>query len=502
MRKLSQRNSRSFQRRSTARGWLFGLMMAFATFLGCGGGGASSGIYPPPPPTILVVITPSSGNVLLGKTLSFSASVSGTSNNGVGWSVNEITGGSNAVGTITSDRIYTAPPDLPSPATVRITATSVVSASSKGSAQVSILSDISVGISPGPLSMELGTRQTFSAVVSSAGQPDTTVRWSLSGAACPNACGAIDAAGGYVAPQILPSPASVTLAAQSVADPSKQASVEIVVTSHFTLQLSAPGTVSTAATAVLVATLTPVAGSNPSSIINWSVGGSGCAGSACGTLSTVTTQTISASSGSTADNESANYIAPSSAPSPNTVTITATPQADSTKKVQANIIVQAGVNVSLLPISATVAANHPLMISVQVNGSSNPVVNWTVNGLAGGNASQGKICAVNSTPCAELTASGASQVDYVAPGALPNPVTIRATSAADSTKSATAEISVINHVLVSILPGSVVLAPGAVEPFSANVLGTANQSVVWQRHSAACLASGACGTISVGGSYP
>jgi len=203
------------------------------------------------------------------------------------------------------------------------------------------------------------------------------------------------------------------------------------------------------------------------------------------------------------DNESANYIAPNSAPSPNMVTITATPQADPTKKVQANIIVQAGVNVSLLPISATVAANHLLAISVQVNGSSNPVVNWTVNGLASGNASQGQICAVNSTPCTELTASGASQVDYVAPGALPlpNPVTIRATSAADSTKSATAEISVINHVLVSVLPGNVVLAPGAIEPFSASILGTTNQSVVWQLRGAGCGASGACGTISVGGSY-
>jgi len=441
--------------------------------------------------------------VLLGKTLSFSAAVSGTSNASVGWSVNGVAGGSNAVGTITPDGIYSAPPDLPSPATVRVTATSVVSASSKGSAQVSIVSDISVGISPGPLSMELGTKQTFSAFISSAGQPDTTVRWSLGGAACPNACGAIDAAGSYVAPQILPSPASVTLTAQSVADPSKQTSVGIVVTSHFTLQLSAPGTVSTSATAVLVATLTPVAGSNPSSIINWSVGGSGCAGSACGTLSTVTTQTVSASSGSNVDNESADYTAPNNPPSPNIVTITATPQADPTKKVQANIIVQAGVNVSLLPISATVAANHLLMISVQVNGSSNPVVNWTVNGLAGGNASQGQICAANSTPCTQLTASGASQVNYVAPGALPlpNPVTIRATSAADSTKSATAEISVINHVLVSVLPGSVALSPGAVEPFSANVLGTTNQSVLWQLQGAGCVASGACGIISVGGSY-
>jgi len=39
------------------------------------------------------------------------------------------------------------------------------------------------------------------------------------------------------APQILPSPASATLTAQSVADPSKQISVAVAITSSFSLQL-------------------------------------------------------------------------------------------------------------------------------------------------------------------------------------------------------------------------------------------------------------------------
>jgi len=73
----AQRNSR-FQRRSQARGLLFGLMAAFAIFPGCGGGGASSGSSPPPPPAVTVSVTPPSGNVLLGKTLQLTAAVTGT----------------------------------------------------------------------------------------------------------------------------------------------------------------------------------------------------------------------------------------------------------------------------------------------------------------------------------------------------------------------------------------------------------------------------------------
>jgi hypothetical protein len=80
------------------------------------------------------------------------------------------------------------------------------------------------------------------------------------------------------------------------------------------------------------------------------------------------------------------------------------------------------------------------------------------------------------------------QVDYQAPGAIPalNPVTVRATSLADTSRSATAQITVINHVVVTVLPSTVTLAPLAVQGFSATVLGASNQSVVWQIQGAAC----------------
>src|SRR5207245_2345492 len=185
---------------------------------------------------------------------------------------------------------------------------------------------------------------------------------------------------------------------------------------------------------------------------------------------------------------SATYTAPGTAPSPNTVTVTVTPQADPSKGAQATLAIQPGVNVSVLPSTATVAANHRATLSAQVNGTSNTGVIWSVNGIAGGNTTFGQICAAGSNPCQTVTSTTAPQVEYLAPGAIPspNPVSATAASAADSTKSASAQMTVINHVLVSVQPGSVTLAPLAVQGFTASVLGTSNQSVVWQVQGSAC----------------
>jgi hypothetical protein len=56
-------------------------------------------------------------------------------------------------------------------------------------------------------------------------------------------------------------------------------------------------------------------------------------------------------------------------------------------------------------------------------------------------------------------------------------------------------------VVVSILPGSVLLAPLGVQPFTATVLGADNQSVVWQVQGSGCVSAGMCGAITSGGVY-
>ena len=429
----------------------------------------------------------------------FTATVTNTTDTSVNWSVNGVAGGNTTVGTITSGGVYTAPADLPAPASAQVRATSHADATKSATVTVTITSDVTLALTPNPASVELGATQRFQTSVTSSGHPDTSVRWSVSGAACPSGCGAVDASGNYIAPQILPSPATVTLTAQSVADPSKQIAAPVAITSNFSLQLSAPSSVPAAGTATIVATLTPVSGSNPNTVLGWSLSGPGCSGTSCGTLSVVTTQSV----GGSATPESATYTAPQVAPNPNTVTVTVTPQADPSRKAQVTLAIQPGVNVSVSPSTATLAGNHRMTLTAQVNGTSNTGVTWNVNGVAGGNTTFGQICAVGSNPCQTVTSTTASQVDYLAPGAIPapNPVSATAVSVADSTKSASAQITVINHVVVSVQPASVTLAPLAVQGFTASVLGTSNQSVVWQVQGTGCSAAGSCGTINANGTY-
>ncbi|HXY26425.1 MAG TPA: immunoglobulin domain-containing protein [Candidatus Acidoferrum sp.] len=421
-----------------------------------------------------------------------------TTDTAVSWSVSGVAGGNAQVGTITAGGVYTAPADLPSPTLVQITATSHADSTKSGSASITITSDIVLVLMPNSANVELGATQAFQASISSGGHPDPAVRWSLSGAASPSACGAVDSSGHYTAPGIPPSPANVTLTAQSAADPSKLISAAITITSSFTLQLAAPSSVLAGDSATLAATLTPIPNSNPSTVLAWSLSGTGCSGSSCGTLTVVTTQSAGG-----ATSNSATYTAPATAPTPNTVTVTVTPQADPSKQAQAAIAIQPGVSVSISPQTDTLAVNHRVTLTVQVNGTSNPTVTWSVDGAPGGNSTLGQICAVGSNPCQTVTTSFATQVDYVAPGAIPspNPVSVTAVSAADTTKSASPQITVINHVLVSVQPASVTLAPLAVQAFTASVLGTSNQAVVWQVQGTACSTAGACGTVDANGIY-
>jgi hypothetical protein len=495
MRSLSQRTGESFNLST-----LFITLLAAGTWiLGCGSASSPSPPPPPPPLSITVTVTPASGSLVLGGQATFTATVTNASDTAVSWGVSGVPGGSAALGTITSAGVYTAPADLPSPSTVQITATSHADSTKSGSSNLAITSDISLNLTPNPASVELGASQPFQATITSSGHPDAAMLWSLSGPACTTGCGTVDASGKYTAPQTQPSPASATLTAQSAADPSKQISAAVAITSSFSLQLAAPSSVPAGATATIVATLTPVPGSNPNTALSWALSGPGCSGSSCGTLTVVTTQTVGGNSLS----DSATYTAPGTAPSPNTVTVTVTPQADPSKKTQAIVAIQPGVNVGVSPSTATLAANHRVTLSAQVNGTSNTGVIWNVNGVTGGNTTFGQICVVASNPCQPVTTASTTQVDYLAPGAIPspNPVSATAVSATDSTKSASAQITVINHVLVSVQPANITLAPLAVQGFTASVLGTANQNVVWQVQDTACSSAGVCGTINANGTY-
>jgi hypothetical protein len=130
---------------------------------GCGGGESVGNPPPPPPQSIIVTVTPVSGSVLLGNLQTLSAQVTNATDTTGTWSVNGVPGGSASIGTITAGGVYSAPGDLPSPTTVRITATSHADTMKSASAQLTIASHIAIALAPPNVAVELGAGQGFHA---------------------------------------------------------------------------------------------------------------------------------------------------------------------------------------------------------------------------------------------------------------------------------------------------------------------------------------------------
>jgi hypothetical protein len=113
----------------------------------------SKSVAPPPPPppgAVSVSVSPTSANIRAGASYTFSATVTGSSNTTVSWSVNSVSGGSSTLGTINASGNYTAPSTLPSPNTVTITATSAADITKSSSSAVTLLNPTPTltGISP------------------------------------------------------------------------------------------------------------------------------------------------------------------------------------------------------------------------------------------------------------------------------------------------------------------------------------------------------------------
>jgi hypothetical protein len=116
-------------------------LLAFA-LSGCGGGNGSGGGggTAPPPEVTSVSVSPTTAQVVIGQSQSFTAQVTGTGafSTTVTWSVNGISGGNSTSGTIVGGE-YTAPATVPSPSSVTVTATSVQDPTKSGSSTTTVL---------------------------------------------------------------------------------------------------------------------------------------------------------------------------------------------------------------------------------------------------------------------------------------------------------------------------------------------------------------------------
>jgi hypothetical protein len=100
---------------------------------------------------------PPAANVRAGATQPFTASVTGTTNQNVTWSVNGVAGGNATSGTISGSGVYTAPASLPSSNAITISAASAVDSSASATSNVTLWNATPTISSVTPTSFAAGT---------------------------------------------------------------------------------------------------------------------------------------------------------------------------------------------------------------------------------------------------------------------------------------------------------------------------------------------------------
>src|ERR1035437_5627354 len=268
---------------------------------------------------VSVALTPGSLKLGPSQTQTFTPTVSGSSNTAVTWTL------SPAVGSISSAGVYVAPASITSSQIVTVTAISMADPTKSASSTVSLVSPVSVAVTPG--TVHLGPSQTQAFVASVAATSNTAVTWTLS-----PTVGSISSAGVYAAPASISSPQTVTVTATSVADPTKSASSTVSLTPPVSVSLT-PGAVSLgpSQTQAFVA-------------------------SVAATSNTAVTWTLSPAVGSISS--AGVYAAPAAISSPQTVTVTATSVADPTKSASSTVSLTPPVSVALTPGSVTLTPSQ------------------------------------------------------------------------------------------------------------------------------------------------
>lgn len=218
---------------------------------------------------VTVQLNQTSVTLKTGEQQQFTATVQGTTNTAVSWSVDSVAGGNTGSGTISAAGLYTAP-SLAGAHTV--TATSVADTTKSASATVTVQGIVS--ISPSSAVLNSGSTQQFAASVQ--GQTNPAITWSVDGMNGGNASvGTISSNGLYTAPSQV---GNHTIAA-NLENSATGASAAVTV---FTLSVSPNGALlDPGATQQFTATIQGLSNTG----VNWSVDGTAGGNSADGTIS-------------------------------------------------------------------------------------------------------------------------------------------------------------------------------------------------------------------------
>lgn len=411
---------------------------------------------------VSVSVKPSSAQVVGGAQQQFSATVTGSTNTTVTWKLSGAGCSGATCGTISSSGLYTAPAAVPSPATVTVTATAVADPARSASGIVTVLAAPKLAVSPPNPQVKPQGQIQFSAT----GQGGVVV-WSVSGAGCSGiSCGSISSTGLYIAPAAVPSPNMVTVTATSLSNPAIKGSTTVTIVSNSVSVGVSPSTVSVGVNGKQQFTAKVTGSANTA--VKWSLSGIDCAGTICGTIT----------SGGL-------YSAPSAAPVPPFVTVTATSVADPTKSGNATVTITQQIGVTISPTSAQVGEGQTKQFTATVSGTADTAVEWSVSGTG---------CA--GSGCGTISSTGL----YTAPNSVPTQVTVTVTSLANLNASASATVTIATPVVVTISPTTTIVALSTQQQFQVGVTGSKNTAVTWSVSGSGCAGS-ACGTISSSGLY-
>jgi hypothetical protein len=310
---------------------------------------------------------------------------------------------------------------------------------------------VTVTVQPSTANLSLGQSQQFQASVT--GASNGAVSWSVNGIAGGNSTsGTVSASGLYTAPATLPSPANVTVTAVSQADPQASGSAAVTLLQSSIAVSVAPQTASvpTGGAQVFTANVSGAASSG----VTWSV--NGIAGG-------------NATFGSIVANTASNavYTAPILIPAPASVTVTATSTADPTKSGSATVTITCANPILISPSAANVGLSRTQSFTASFCAANNTTIVWDVNGIAGGNSTNGTI-----------TVTSATTATYTAPADLPatNPAIIHATA---GTLVASASATIVSSVAVSIAPPSASVATGQRVTLTPTISSTTDTTVTW-----------------------
>jgi hypothetical protein len=424
-----------------------------------------------------VTLTAASLKLETGQTTQLTATVTNGSNSDITWEVNGVLDGDSTNGTIVGDNgtgndivSYQAPQLVPTNPVVQVTAISKADPSKSASVNITITVPTNVNVVvlpdlPGQ-SVVVNQTQQFTATVQ--GSTDPTVTWEVNGEPGGDpTIGTISAnnlGGLYTAPAVPPLPNPiVVIGAVPQADPTKIGTASITVIPVPVVAVAIDPTQAIVLTTFgqpFTATVTGATDTSVTWYVNNIPGGDATVGTIVPNLGSDTAQ----------------YTAPATVPTPDTVTVTATSNEDPTKSASAIVTIQlyVAITVTVNPPSASLMTGQSSSFEANVNGTLDQNVTWSLSGAG-----------CTGDACGTLTSTTTNPTTYTAPQTIPNPPTVTLT--ATSEQGGTPGTSTIT---ITTIPLGVTISPNPPAPiqagsgqtivFTATITGApANTNLSW-----------------------